>query len=429
MNKLFLERSKEYFGEAADKFIELLNEKPTHGFFLNTLKANKESILNLIDFEYKESKLNPNAFYHFNDSIGKSKAYELGLIYPQDVESSFSSNFVNDDNINLIVDLCAAPGGKSINIINKYPNALCISNDVNYKRASELSKNLERLGLTNTIITSKEPKELVKELKGNVDLVVLDAPCSGEGMIRKYPEILNDYNEANIKSLAKIQRGLLDNAYELVKENGYILYSTCTYAFEEDEHQIESFLNDYNDIELIKLTNDNNFSKLDGTIKLCLLNNTEGQFICLMKRNSLNESKKIKYLKQVNNNVVDKFIKDNLIIEKYFLYSSNDNFFLSFKPLIDLGNGAIRNGIYLGELKKNRFEPAHNLYRSIYLKDNFKNYVDLNDEEYEMFIKGLEIKKELPDNYYLITYKNYSLGFGKVSNNIIKNKYPKGLRR
>lgn len=429
MNKLFLDRAKSYFGKDADRFIELLNEKPTHGFFLNSLKADKDDILSLIDFDYKKSNLNPNSYYSNVDSIGKSKAFELGLIYPQDTESSYSSTFINVSNINLIVDMCAAPGGKSINIINKYPNALCISNDVNYKRASELSKNLERLGLTNTIISSKEPKELVKSLKGNVDLVVLDAPCSGEGMIRKYPEILEDYSIENIVRLSNIQKDLLENAYELVKENGYILYSTCTYAFEEDEDQIKDFLNKHLDVELIKLESDINYSKLEGTIKLCPLNDTEGQFICLLKRKSSNELAMLKYLKAVNNKHVEDFIKNNLDLGEYYLFKSNDNFYLSINPLLDLGNNVIRSGIYLGELKKDRFEPAHNLYRSVYLKDKFKNKVDLNDDEYESFVKGLEIKKELNDGYYLVTYKNHSLAYGKLSNNTLKNKYPKGLRR
>lgn len=429
MNKLFEQRVKEYFNEESEKYLELLNKKPTHGFFINTLKGNKEDILNLLDFKYEESYLNPNAYYHDYDSIGKCKAYELGLIYPQDTESSYSSTFINDIDINLIVDLCAAPGGKSINIINKYKDALCVSNDVNSKRVGELSKNLERLGLTNSIITSKNPKDLAKELKGNVDLVILDAPCSGEGMIRKYPEILDDYSLANIESLAKIQEGLLENAYDLVRKDGYILYSTCTYAFEEDENQIRNFLNKHSDIELIKLSSKNNYSKLEGTIKLCPLNNTEGQFICLLKRTSDNEIVKIKYLKPIKNDIVDKFISSNLNISDYYLYKVNDNFFMSINPMIALGGGVIRSGIYLGELKKNRFEPAHNLYRSIYLKDAFKYKYDLNDDEYDKYIKGLELNVDLDDNYYLLTYKGYSLGFGKVSNKTMKNKYPKGLRR
>lgn len=429
INNLFTERCKTYFGSDANKFLEKLNEEPTHGFFLNTNKASKEKILKLIDFEYKESNFNPNAYYYSIDSIGKTKAYELGLIYPQDIESSLSSTFIDDENINLIVDMCAAPGGKTINIMNRYKDALCVSNDVNGKRVGELSKNLERLGLSNSIITNSKTKDLKKSLKGNVDLVVLDAPCSGEGMIRKYPEILDTYNESNIEHLSTIQKELLEDAYDLIRKDGYILYSTCTYALEEDENQIKDFLNSHNDIELVTLKFKHNYSKLEGTIKLCPLNGTEGQFICLLKRISNNDRVKLKYLKSIKNSIVDKFIKDNFNLEEYYLYKVENNFYLSLKPMIDLERNIIRTGIYLGELKKDRFEPSHNLYRSNELIDNYKYSCDLNDEEYEKFIKGLEIKKELNDNYYLVTYKGLSLGFGKISNGILKNKYPKGLRR
>ena len=429
MNKDFEKRCEEYFSEKKDAFLKTLDNEPTHGFFLNASKAKKEDILKLIDFAYQSSNINPNAYYHNEDSIGKTKAFELGLIYPQDIESSISISLFEADNINLIVDLCAAPGGKTINILNKFKNALCITNDVNYKRASELAKNLERLGLTNTVITSKDCNKLSNELLGNADLVVLDAPCSGEGMIRKYKEILNTYDVNRINELANIQKELLEDAYNLINENGYILYSTCTYALEEDEKQIKTFLDNHNDMELIPLNIKDNYSKLDGTVKLCPLNNTEGQFICLLKRNSINSKTKVKILKSIKNKVVDNFIKDNLNINDYYLYESNNNFYLSFKPLFDLGQGTIRSGIYLGTLKNNRFEPSHNLYRSNQLIGKYKYTYELNDEEYDVFVKGLELKLNLANAYYLLTYKNNSLGFGKVSSNILKNKYPKGLRR
>ena len=429
MNKLFVDRTKSYFGDRADEYLNLLKQDYKQGFFLNTLKANKEDILKLIDFKYETSNFHPNAYFHNEKSIGKTFAYELGLIYPQDAESSYASSLLNIPDPKLIVDLCAAPGGKTIDLLNKYSNAFCIANDVNHKRALELAKNLERLGLDNTIVTSKKPAELLDLLQGNVNLVVLDVPCSGEGMIRKYPEILDDYSIENIKCLANIQKELLDVAYNLINKDGYILYSTCTYAFEEDEFQIQEFLENHSDTSLITLESKVNFAKLDGTVKLSPLNGTEGQFFCLLQRNSDNQSKKLTYLKSIKNQVVDHFISNNLNINEYFLYKNGDSYYMALNPLLDLRNNVIRNGIYLGDITKGRFEPNHNMYRSNSLKGKYRFVYDLSVDEYEMYIKGLEIKKDLEDGYYLITYKNHSLGFGKVSNGIIKNKYPKGLRR
>lgn len=429
MNQLFVSRIRSYFKDDADKLLELLKQKPTQGFFLNTNKAKKDTILSLLDFPYEESNLNSNAYYHNENSISKNISFELGLIYPQDVESSFSSTFLDSINPNIIIDLCAAPGGKTINVANIFKDATIISNDISHSRSLELSKNLERLGLTNVSITNKDPKDLVKLLKGNADLVILDAPCSGEGMIRKYPEILDNYSLSNINHLAGIQKELLENAYDLICQDGYILYSTCTYAFEEDESQITSFLNNHSDIELIKLEFNNNYSTLEGTIKLCPLNNTEGQFFALLKKNSNSGSSKIKNLKPIKEKIVDDFILKNFNFNSYFLYKNNDDYYLSFKPLFDLGKNTIRNGIYVGSLINKRFEPAYTLYRSNELKSKFNFVVDLDEREYLDYVKGLEIKKDVLNNYYLITYHNLSLGYAKASGGILKNKYPKGLRR
>ena len=426
--EVFLERAKQYFGEDYDRFVSLINEKQSSGFFINEKKADKDKIFEIIDFSYKESNINNNSYYCLSDSIGKSKAYELGIIYPQDVESSMPVSLLKNNDISLAIDLCAAPGGKSINALNKLnDNCLFISNDVTYSRASILSSNLERCGFTNAIVTSLKPDYLASKYQDLFDLVILDAPCSGEGMIRKYPEILDTYSVSNIENLANIQKDLLEDAYKLLNEGGTLIYSTCTFAFEEDENQVKDFLNRHEDMKLIKHHFDHNSSKLDGAIKLSFLNNTEGQFMAFMKKKGTLISKKYKQKKTSKHKIVEKFIKDNLNIENYYLYNNENNYYLSLIPLIDIEYGLLRYGIYLGELKKDRFEPSHNLYRSNNL--SFKYEYSLNDEEYYKFIRGDELSIDKEDNYYQVTYKGLSLGFGKCAKGKLKNKYPKGLRR
>ncbi|MBO7676648.1 MAG: RsmB/NOP family class I SAM-dependent RNA methyltransferase, partial [Erysipelotrichaceae bacterium] len=228
-NQLFIEQCQEYFKDDCERFLEKLEEPCSQAFFLNTRKADKEEILKLIDFDYKESPLTDQSFYHNCDNIGKTKAYELGLIYPQEIAASLSSLFIDGKDVRRIVDLCAAPGGKTINALNRTDKeVMCISNDVNHTRALTLSSNLERLGLDNVIITNKKTEELARQLEGFADLVILDAPCSGEGMIRKYPEILDEYSLNNIKQLSLTQSKLLDEAYRILNKEGQLLYSTCT---------------------------------------------------------------------------------------------------------------------------------------------------------------------------------------------------------
>ena len=419
MKEQFIQRSKEYFKKDYQLFIECLNKPATHGFFLNTKKASREEILKMLDFEYEETSLTSSSFYSKTDNIGKTVAYELGLIYPQGIEASLPSLMPDVDSVKVCLDMCAAPGGKSINILNRLSDdSLLISNDYQYKRAQILSSNLERLGFGNVIITNKDSDTLAKELRNTCDLVVLDAPCSGEGMIRKYPEILDEWSINNIESLASLQSELLENAYKCLKNNGQILYSTCTFAKEEDENQIDSFLKKHPDMYLV-----------GETKKYSFIDNLEGQFMALLKRNNSNDTNSRKTKKTIKNQLIDSFIKDNLDIDEYYLYQNNGHYYLSFIPLFDLGSNVMKYGIYLGDIINNRFEPNHHLYRVTCLKDKFKYSYSLNDDEYKKYISGLEIRIAKDDHYYLLTYNSYQVRFGKCSKGQLKNKYPKGLRR
>ena len=431
MNELFINRLKEYFGDDHNKFLEMINKDRKKSFLLNNIKTDKKNILDIIDFEIEENIYNSNVYNYKIENIGKTKAYELGLIYPQDVSSTIFSKYLKKDNVNIVLDLCCAPGGKTINLINelKELDFICICNDINYKRALSITNNIERLGFDNCIITNKSCDKLSNELKNSCDIVLLDAPCSGEGMIRRYDEILENYNIENINRLANIQKELLENAYEALNNNGQLIYSTCTYSFEEDEKQIQDFLNRHPDMKLIPIDIKGNHSKLDGTIKLSPINDCEGQFIAIMIKNNIVENKKFKYLKDINEKLVIDFIKENLNECEYYLYKHNDNYYISSKRFIDLNNNVLRYGTLIGNIINKRFEPSHSFYRSNYFRNYFKNIIDLNDEEYELFISGKEIRKDIDDSYYLITYKGLSLGFSKASKNILKNKYPKGLRR
>ena len=427
-NKLYLDRCKEYFKDDYEQFVSSLSNDATKSFFLNKLKGN--NVLNLIDFEYKQSILNEDAYYYDIEHISNSKVYELGLIYPQGIESSLSSKIFDRKDIRYIVDLCSAPGGKSINFVNKYKDSLLVSNDINYKRQLLTANNFERLGIDNAIICSMDTKTLSNKLKSFADLVILDAPCSGEGMARKNEDIFDAYSDKEIEKLSKLQEELLDDAYNIMNNDSYLIYSTCTFSFEEDENQVIKFLEKHEDVELINNDIENNHSTLTGTIKLNFANNTEGQFISIFHKKGLKTPTSYKTLKVVKNKIVESFIKDNLYIDDYYLYQIDDKFYISFKELLDLKNGVIREGIYLGNIEKNRFVPNHFMYRANSLIGLYKFEYDLSEKDYNDFVKGLEIKtNNLSNNYYHLTYKGYSVGFGKVNNNVIKNKYPKGLRK
>lgn len=428
-NTAFEKRVEEYFGQDSERFLCLMKEKPSQAFFLNEKKADRDTILSLIDFPIRETPMSDQSFYFKHDNIGKTIPYELGIIYPQEIGASLTSRYIDHDGIKVVVDMCAAPGGKTINILNRLnDDVICISNDLSHARASVLSSNIERTGLDNVIVTSKKCEDLADLLEDKADLVILDAPCSGEGMIRKYPEILDTWSINNIISLAALQSELLDEAYRMLKPGGTLIYSTCTFAFEEDEDQIGSFLKRYDDMSLTDIDIPSH-SRLKGTVKLSFLDHTEGQFFALLKKSGTLQETNLKALKTVKDKTAEAFIRENLDIDDYYLYKNNDHFYLSLRPLPDLKNNVLKYGICLGEVKKDRFEPAHDLYRANSLIGKYRYTYDLNENEYLDFISGKEIRKDLEDHYYQLTYHKMAIGFGKCAKGIIKNKYPKGLRR
>lgn len=427
--ELFEERAKEYFGEDCERFLEKMDEPLSQGFFLNTLKGDREEILEMCDFRYRSSSLSADSFYHDEANIGKTKAYELGLIYPQDLAASLTTKQIDKDNVKTVVDLCAAPGGKSINVMNRLDSgALLIANDNSYARANTLCFNLERMGIDNAIVTSKNCDVLADELESFADLVILDAPCSGEGMVRKYPEILDDYSLRGIETLAETQKGLLEDAYRILKGNGQLVYSTCTYAFEEDENQIASFLERHKDMHLFKIE-EGYASRLEGTVKMSFLNDTEGQFFAIMRKDGGDSFQKPQLLKPIRDRLAEDFIRENLDIGDYYLYRNGGHYHLSLTELYDLKDNVLRYGIYLGDAVGNRFEPSHALYRANSLRGHYRHVYDLDEEEYGKFISGNELQIKKDNGYYLLTYRNYPLGYGKCANGRLKNKYPKGLRR
>ena len=425
----FKDRVNEYFGQQSDEFLCLMKEKPSQAFFLNEKKADRKTILSLIDFVIKESPLSDQSFYYEHENIGKTIPYELGIIYPQEIGASLTSKYIDPEDIKTVVDMCAAPGGKTINILNRLnDDVICISNDFSHARASVLSSNIERSGLDNVIVTNKRCEDLADLLQDKADLVILDAPCSGEGMIRKYPQILDTWSLNNIESLAALQSELLEQAYMMLKNGGTLIYSTCTFAFEEDEDQVSSFLERHEDMSLINIDVPSS-SRLNGTVKLSFLDHTEGQFFALMRKKGSVEHNSLKLLKTIKDKTAETFIKENLLLDSYYLYKNNERFYLSLQPLPDMKNNVMKYGICLGEVIKNRFEPAHDLYRANSLKGKYRYTYDLNDREYLDFISGKEIKKDLEDHYYQLTYRGIPIGFGKCAKGTIKNKYPKGLRR
>ena len=433
-----LDSLKDVFKDEYPLFLEKLEEDPKRSFFVSELYKGRDEILKMIDFEVSPNDLNPSVFSYQINNISSKPVYDLGLIYGQDLASSIVALTFPEAEDPLIIDLCVAPGGKSIDIYNRFKgNCLLVANEIERKRANIMLSNFERLGLANFILSNDTTEKVADNFENKADIVIVDAPCSGEGMLRKSNQVTYDYSPANIASLKKIQLRILDDAYRCLKQGACLSYSTCTYNIHENEEVVLEFLTKYPEMELLKIDIDHQRrgldilgDKKDRVVRFNVIDRTEGQFIALFRKKSeLNKPERLKSENSIRNNVVERFIEENLDLDNYYLYQKGSNFYLSLRPFPVLDLNVLRPFVYLGELSKNIFYPSHHLYKAHILMDRFKNVSEVDDQEFTRFIRGEEIAKDLPDAWYQVRYLGVPLGFGKLSQGRLKNKYPKGLRR
>ena len=284
-----------------EQFTLALNKAPLSAFILNKNKISNDEIEKLLPMVKKDDE--DNLVYRYSKDelkIGKSILNFAGALYPMDASSSYISLKLKDivKDKPLVADLCAAPGGKSIAFSIRRSDALILANDISYQRALEITKNVDRLGLSNIMSMSIDPMKL--DLGPIFDLIILDVPCSGSGMIRKEEKMMDDWSFDKVEHLLPIQENLLEKAYSLLKKDGIIAYSTCSLSIDENENQIKKIIAKHNDLEEIKV------DVLDSVVKgeygyhlLPGVYNGEGIYFCFLKKmtGSNYECKEIKYKK------------------------------------------------------------------------------------------------------------------------------------
>jgi len=423
--------------DRVNKIVEEMSKEPTHCLRLNPLK--KSSFLDVSSLK-SHPYLN-NAFYYKKDEYeaGKDPMHYAGAYYIQDASAMMVGYLLNVKKTDKVIDLCAAPGGKSTYIGPLLENGLLVSNDYSNSRCLDLIDNIERIGLTNTIILNDEVSNIAKELEGYFDKVVLDAPCSGEGMFRKNINVNEDWSIEKVNRLSTLQKTLILDAYKLLKKDGLLIYSTCTFNKLEDEDTVRYLLENTNATlvslpyldkcdrgidmqEAIRIFPD----KFDG----------EGHFICLIKCNDDNECKSFKFkqsnISPVNYKIYKEFENKtfNYQLDKTRLFEYNDVIYYLPVDCPDFKNLHImRQGVMLGSIEKNIFKPSHNLASSF--NDLFKNALSLRKESKEMsqYLHGDSFKVDMGDGYAQVLCEDVPLGLCKVTNQTLKNLYPKKLRK
>lgn len=422
----FLDDMKELLMDEYDDFIKSYNEPKTTGLRINTLKINKEKLLNLNLYNLTPIPWADEGFYYDEevDRPGKNPLHESGAYYLQEPSAMSVVPHLDIKEGDKILDMCAAPGGKSTYILSKLNDTgLLVSNEINSTRIKALGENLERFGARNCIITNTDSNNLRKVFTGYFDKIVIDAPCSGQGMFRKDEIAIEDWSYTKVLECQSIQKDIIRDGYDMLKNGGILVYSTCTFAQEENEDVINEFISEYKDAKLIEMQRIWPH-KVSG----------EGHFIAKIQKLE-KEDCNVKYIKIKNN---DKEVKDYREFEKKFLNISvesrfdikGENLYLLPEECPDTKKlKVLRYGLHLGMLKKNRFEPSHALSHYLKMQDvkNIENF-SVQDNRILDYLRGNTIKTGKSRGWVLVCVEGIGLGWGKESNGILKNHYPKGLR-
>lgn len=440
MNRLFEKQMQDILKNEYPDFMKALEQPAVKAFYLN---PHKKEAIKYLNKEFIQPHVVVKDGYYFNYEkypLGKSPFFSCGLYYIQEPSAMLVTHFLNIQKDDYILDMCAAPGGKTCAAASQLSeDGLMIANDIVPLRAKILSENVERFGLKNTIVTNCDPLVFENQLKGFFDKIILDAPCSGEGMFRKSDAAIETWSLEKVHECAHIQRQLLDAAMNLLKPEGQLIYSTCTYNTIENEEQIQYLLNHYN-CSLIPLKKSHGMSpgmNMEEAVRLYPHHyQGEGHFIALIQKHGEMTPFKSKNLKPViskqNQLLVQDFYKTYLNCKvPTYLYDNNNHIYAILPQFPELkGICVLRNGFYLGECKKNRFEPSLALALTLQINDVKQFYrFHENDQEVTQYLHGETIEGSTQKGYGIIFVEDYPLSFYKESNHQAKNLYPKGLRR
>ncbi len=428
----FTKEMEEILGDELKNFTASYDNPPFTGLRRNPLKSSKEHFECVMPFKLTPVPWAPEGYYYDSDARpGKTILHEAGAFYIQEPSAMSAVSLLDPKPGDFVLDLCAAPGGKSTQIAGRLcGNGLLVSNEIIRDRAKILSSNIERLGVRNACVLNETPERLSLSFRNFFDKVLADAPCSGEGMFKKEPNALIEWSPENVIKCHKRQLSILEDAASMLKPGGILVYSTCTFNTLENEKTIEDFLESHHEFTLEK------------SLRIWPHKDKgEGHFAARLRkagksdvpRKPQNVASKIKssdlkdFLEKevgIKKESVDALFSDKLILE----FGENIYLTSAFLPKLS-GLKVERAGLLVAENKKNRFEPSHSLALSLNPEDVSRAY-ELSDEEALSYIKGETIACDSSlKGWILMTVKGFSIGFGKASNGIIKNHYPKGLRK
>lgn len=452
----FLERMKQLLPDSEyEAYLDSYRDERVYGLRVNTLKITPQAFESICPFPVRPIPWISNGYYYEGSTKpAKDPYYFAGLYYLQEPSAMTPACVLPVEPGDKVLDLCAAPGGKSTELAAKLKGqGLLVSNDISNSRAKALLKNLELFGVSNALITSEAPHRLAEHFPGYFDKILIDAPCSGEGMFRKDPSVIKSWIEHGNDFYAALQKEIVSQALKMLKPGGMLLYSTCTFSPSEDEQMVQFMLDQENDLSVAappfwyegfdhghpEWANGN--PALSNCIRIWPHRmKGEGHFLALLKKGceqnvnaaKLRSEDRVPYAKE------EKELEEFLSSLSVSRWNLTDIILRQEKAILpppcsearQKGLRILRSGLLLGECKKNRFEPSQALAMAL-KKEEFPSCIDLPREDVRVikYLKGETIETDEPKKgWQLICTDGYPLGFGKASGTAVKNKYLAGWR-
>lgn len=358
-----------------------------------------------------------------------------GFFYIQEPSASSAVTILDPKPGMKVLDMCAAPGSKSTQISEMLEQeGLLVANEIHPTRSRILLENIERCGSANTIVLNNDPKDISKAFPEFFDMVLCDAPCSGEGMFRKEDQAVEQWSLENIQACALRQSYILEEAYKCLKPGGTMVYSTCTFAMEENELCMQKFIQEHPDMHLVPIEVDfgrkafDFGSHTDYARRIFPMDGGEGHFIAKLQKDGESTESTIKLMQsQVLPKEAKEFFETFFVNQYPYYFVKNNKIYGGTQPFYDVGKcHLLRHQVFLGEMEKNRFTPSHALFMSAYTK--FRNTINLQEEDVLRYMRGEQLNLPCKKGWYAVCYHGVVIGGAKSDGTALKNKYPKNLR-
>ena len=426
--ELFLQRMSTQLGEEYEAFLQSLQRPRAVALRMNPLKGEPPTL----PFVTEPVPWEPLGYYYDPEARpGLHVFHEAGVYYLQEASAMAPVALLEPQPGEKICDLCAAPGGKSTQIAGRLSGrGMLLCNEVSPKRAKILSRNIERLGIANAVVTNETPAVLAQRFPAFFDRVLVDAPCSGEGMFRKEEAAITDWSPETVQMCARRQGEILDCAAKMVKPGGRLVYSTCTFAPQEDEEAVEAFLE--NHPEFLPEPVEAPWFQESGPAMYRMWPHKllgEGHFAAVLRRMGQPEDSPAPPPGEKLHRQWEDFAKAlDICLPEGRGLRFGETLYWAPAGMPDVTKLCVlRAGLELGTVKKDRFEPAHAL--ALWLKDcRCQVSFPAKSDEIKAYLHG-EVLPCREKGWCLVKAGAYSLGWGKGDGSQLKNHYPKGLRK